>query len=112
MFVLQDSPFPKFDEVQAEHVVPGIQALLKQVAAEIDSLEQNVSASWEGLVEPLERIADRMSRAWGTVTHLKAVRDSEALRKAYEEVSGRIMFCCMACFTSVIVCPVPVACLQ
>lgn len=84
---MQDSPFPKFDEVKAEHVVPGIQQLLNQVSQEIDNLEQNVTASWEGLVDPLERIADRMSRAWGTVTHLKAVKDSEDLRKAYEQAS-------------------------
>ena len=57
------------------------------MSKEIDNLEQNVTATWEGLVDPLERIADRMSRAWGTVTHLKAVKDSEDLRKAYEEAS-------------------------
>jgi Zn-dependent oligopeptidase len=33
------------------------------------------------LVHPLERIVDRLSRAWGTVSHLKAVKDSEELRK-------------------------------
>ncbi len=37
--------------------------------------------SWEGLVQPLERIVDRLSRAWGTVSHLKAVKDTEELRK-------------------------------
>lgn len=82
----QDSPFPNFDRVQAEHVVPGIQALLKQLGQEIDELEQNVTASWQGLLNPLECISDRLSRAWGTISHLKAVKDSETLRKAYEEV--------------------------
>ena len=85
--MLQDSPFPNFDRVQAEHVVPGIKALLTQLGQEIDDLEQNVTASWQGLLNPLERISDRLSRAWGTISHLKAVKDSEALRKAYEEVS-------------------------
>lgn len=84
---MQDSPFPNFDRVQAEHVVPGIKALLAQLGQEIDDLEQNVTASWQGLLNPLERISDRLSRAWGTISHLKAVKDSEALRKAYEEVS-------------------------
>lgn len=32
-------------------------------------------------VQPLERIVDRLSRAWGTVSHLKAVKDTEELRK-------------------------------
>jgi len=60
--------------VQAEHVVPGITALVAQLNAEIDALEQRVVPSWEGLVEPLERISDRMDRARGTVSHLKASR--------------------------------------
>lgn len=32
-------------------------------------------------LQPLERIVDRLSRAWGTVSHLKAVKDTEELRK-------------------------------
>ena len=47
---------------------------------------QSVTPTWAGLVEPLERIGDRLGRVWGLVSHLKAVKDSEALRKAYEEV--------------------------
>ena len=83
--LLQDSPFPNFDRVQAEHVVPGIHALLAQLGGEIDDLELNVAATWQGLIDPLERISDRLSRAWGTISHLKAVKDTEALRTAYEE---------------------------
>lgn len=84
--LVQDSPFPNFDRVQAEHVGPGIRGLLTQLSQEIDDLEQSVAATWQGLIDPLERISDRLSRAWGTISHLKAVKDNEALRKAYEEV--------------------------
>jgi oligopeptidase A len=45
-----------------------------------------VTPTWSGLVEPLERISDRLGRPWGVVSHLKAVRDSEALRTAVETV--------------------------
>ncbi|EFN52299.1 hypothetical protein CHLNCDRAFT_139059 [Chlorella variabilis] len=84
--LLTDSPFPAYSEVKAEHVVPGIRALLAELHAEVDRLEASVEPSWEGLVQPLERIVDRLSRAWGTVSHLKAVKDTEELRKAVEEV--------------------------
>jgi len=67
-------------------VVPGISSLLTQLHKEIDELEANVEPTWSGLVEPLERIVDRIGRAWGTVSHLKAVKDTEALRKAVDEV--------------------------
>jgi len=41
---------------------------------------------WENLLDPLERIADKHQRTWGIVSHLKGVKDNEALRKAVEEV--------------------------
>lgn len=84
--LITDSPFPAYSEVKADHVVPGIRALLAELHAEVDQLEASVEPSWEGLVQPLERIVDRLSRAWGTVSHLKAVKDTEELRKAVEEV--------------------------
>lgn len=78
--------FPPYDQVQASHVVPGIKALLDELHKETDELEKSVAPSWSGLVEPLERITDRLQRIWGVVRHLKAVKDSDDLRKAVEEV--------------------------
>jgi len=51
---------------------------------QIDELERTVEPTWSGLVEPLERLTDRLGVAWGTVSHLKAVRDSKELREAVE----------------------------
>lgn len=67
--------------------MPGIRTLLAQLHAEVDVLEASVEPTWEALVQPLERIVDRLSRAWGTVSHLKAVKDSEDLRKARMRLS-------------------------
>lgn len=83
--LLTDSPFPLYDQVMAEHVVPGITSLLEQMHKEIDTLEANVQPNWT-VVEAVERMTDRLGRAWGTVSHLKAVKDNEDLRKAVEEV--------------------------
>lgn len=65
-----------------EHLVGG----RHDVAAheQIDELERTVEPTWSGLVEPLERLTDRLGVAWGTVSHLKAVRDSKELREAVE----------------------------
>jgi oligopeptidase A len=84
--LLADVSLPLFDQVKSEHVVPGIRSLLEESHKQLDDLEANVNPTWSGLVEPLERIIDRISRAWGTVSHLKAVKDTEALRNAVEEV--------------------------
>lgn len=84
--LLQDSVTPAFDKIQAEHVVPGIRALLAELNDNLDSLEKTVQPTWEGLVEPLERLSDKIERTWGAVSHLKAVKDSEPLRTAVDEV--------------------------
>lgn len=64
-------------------------------------LERTVDPSWPRLVEPLEKIVDRLTVVWGIVNHLKAVKDSPELRAAIEEVQVCItlsMFTCEAPF--------------
>ncbi|CAG7891441.1 unnamed protein product, partial [Brassica rapa] len=84
--LLQNFNFPPFDVVDAHHVRPGIRALLHQLEAELDQLEKTVEPSWPKLVEPLEKIVDRLSVVWGIINHLKAVKDTPELRAAIEEV--------------------------
>ena len=52
-------------------MVPGITQLLDELNNELDELEKKVEPTWHGLVEPVERLTDRLSLAWGTVSHLK-----------------------------------------
>lgn len=56
---------------------------------DLAKLEENVKPTWSDLVEPLESIGDRLSVSWGTVSHLKAVKDSSELRAAVEAVQVR-----------------------
>lgn len=84
--LLAEFDFPPFDSVKPEHVRPGIRALLKQLEDELDDLEKNVEPKWEKLVDPLEKIVDKLSVVWGMVNHLKSVKDCTELRSAIEEV--------------------------
>lgn len=84
--LLTDFDFPPFDSVEAKHVRPGIRALLKKLESYLVELESNVTPSWPQLVDPLEKIVDRLSVVWGMVNHLKAVRDNPELRSAIEDV--------------------------
>ncbi|KAH7332265.1 hypothetical protein KP509_20G079000 [Ceratopteris richardii] len=84
--LLADSAFPRFEAVEAKHVVPGIRAIIKNLEEDLAKLEKNVKPTWSDLVEPLERIVDRLTVAWGTVSHLKSVKDSSELRTAVETV--------------------------
>ncbi|KAH9624530.1 hypothetical protein KSS87_009488 [Heliosperma pusillum] len=84
--LLSDFDFPPFDSVSADHVRPGVRALLNQLESDLDELEKTVEPKWEKLVEPLEKMVDRLTVAWGMVNHLKSVQDSPELRAAIEEV--------------------------
>lgn len=55
----QDTMLPLWDQIKPEHVVPAMRALLAAIDEEITQLEANVKPTWEGLVEPLERIVDK-----------------------------------------------------
>ncbi|GBG65612.1 hypothetical protein CBR_g51495 [Chara braunii] len=84
--LLADSQFPLFDKIEAKHVAPGIRQILKKMEEGFLDLEKKVTPTWSGLVDPLERLNDRLAVSWGAVNHLKGVKDSEDLRKAVEEV--------------------------
>ncbi|XP_059624095.1 probable cytosolic oligopeptidase A [Cornus florida] len=84
--LLKDFDFPPYDVVEAKHVRPGIRSLLKKLEIEMEELERTVEPSWPKLVEPLEKISDRLTVIWGIVSHLKSVKDSSELRSAIEEV--------------------------
>jgi len=42
-------------------------------------------------VEPYERLGDDMERAWGQISHLKAVKDTEELREAHKEMQPKVV---------------------
>jgi oligopeptidase A len=58
-------------------------------------LEETLEPTWPKLVEPLEKITDRLSVVWGVVNHLNAVKDSPELRSAIEEVQVCINSFCL-----------------
>ncbi|KAL1812344.1 hypothetical protein DCAR_0624561 [Daucus carota subsp. sativus] len=84
--LLKDFYFPPFDSMQAHHVRPGVAALLNKLENELAELESSVEPSWPKLVEPLEKLVDRLEVVWGAVNHLKAVKDNPQLRTAIEEI--------------------------
>jgi len=76
---------PAFSAIRPEHVEPAVDYVLAQNRQHIEQLQSTTdSASWDTLVQPLEDMDNRLSRAWSPVSHLNAVKDNDALRKAYE----------------------------
>ncbi|MFM8412359.1 MAG: M3 family metallopeptidase, partial [Alphaproteobacteria bacterium] len=89
--LLDTSGLPAFDRIRPEHVVSAVRALLAELSAELERTETSASPDWSRSVEPIERIGDRLSRAWGTVGHLMGVKNSPELRKAHDEVQGEVV---------------------
>ncbi|MEZ5541223.1 MAG: oligopeptidase A [Pseudomonadota bacterium] len=77
---------PRFSEIRPEHVKPAIAGLLAEGRALVEELlAANTTYTWNNLVEPLDEMDDRISRAWSPVSHMNAVVNSEQLRHAYNE---------------------------
>jgi oligopeptidase A len=87
----REGGLPAFDQIRPEHVAPGVRSRLAQLEGELARLEADVEPSWSGLVEPLERLGDRMQSTWGTVGHLMGVKNSDALRAAHDEVQAEVV---------------------
>ncbi len=81
--LLGPGPLPAFDVIRPEHVETGIRALLEDNRARIRQIEAAPSPSFRSLVEPLEELQHRLSRAWSPVGHLNGVMNNEALRERY-----------------------------
>ena len=84
--LLDFSGLPRFAEIGPVHVTPAIDSLLADCRATIARITADAGAlDWDGFVAPLEDMNERLSRAWGVVGHLHAVKDSPELRDAYNE---------------------------
>ncbi|WP_372808963.1 M3 family metallopeptidase, partial [Pontiella sp.] len=81
----------RFAEFDPSHVVPAITALIERAEEQTAALEQNIEPGWDALMGTLEEIWSPVWAAWGMVCHLNAVKNSDELRAAYEEVQPRVV---------------------
>ncbi|NEQ37461.1 MAG: M3 family metallopeptidase [Okeania sp. SIO3I5] len=82
---------PPFESIKPEDVVPAMTELLTELEQELTNLEATVKPTWNDLVEPLQKLEDRLTWSWGIVGHLMGVKNSPELRKAYDEVQPKIV---------------------
>ncbi|MEQ1439476.1 M3 family metallopeptidase [Fontimonas sp. SYSU GA230001] len=81
---------PAFDSIRPEHAEPALDAILANNRAALAELLGRAGApgwppTWDGLIEPLEELGDRLQRVWGPVAHLFSVRSTPEWRKAYND---------------------------
>lgn len=82
--LLQTDGLPQFSAIQAEHVEPALEQVLKDNREWLARrLAAPIQASWDNLIYPLDEVGNRLERVWSPVSHLNAVANTESLRAAY-----------------------------
>ncbi|MGE3165752.1 MAG: M3 family metallopeptidase [Planctomycetota bacterium] len=89
--LLDTRRLPRYADVTADHVEPGIRELLARLAEKLSELEQSATSTWDGLVEPFDRIRNDLYFARGMIEHLLAVKNSAELRAAFELVQPELV---------------------
>ncbi len=80
-----------FDQIQAEHVEPAIDALLAEARQRLDALASAEGGrTFDNTLLELERVTEKLSFAMGVVGHLESVRTTPALREAYNAVRPKV----------------------
>ena len=89
--LLSFSDLPLFDQIRPEHVAPAIDQLLGEASAALEqATAPDFPADWSAMSRVLDTATERLSRAWGAVSHLNAVADTPELRAAYNDALPRV----------------------
>lgn len=89
--LLARTGLPRFEEIDASHVVPAVSQVVVELEVAFASLEANGTPSWEGVMEPLDALFRTLHRTWSPVTHLNGVKNSPALRDAHAQAQPQII---------------------
>ena len=76
---------PDFARIQPEHI-DAIFAIIEENRAETERLATLTVPTWDTLMQPLERMANRLSKAVSPISHLHGVQSSDEWRTAYEKI--------------------------
>ena len=81
--LLHIEDLPSFTNIREESIQPAIEEIIADNLAEIDRLLQQPTFTWENLIDPMNLLDDRLSKAWSPVRHLNSVKSNDKLRDAH-----------------------------
>ena len=83
---MQAGALPLFDQIKPTHVKPAMDELLAQASKALEVVTAPAYPDeWQAISKVLDVATERLSSAWGAVSHLNSVVDSPELRAAYNE---------------------------
>ena len=77
---------PQFSNFKVDGVAPAIKYLIEQAENSIKQISSQNEHTWNSTVEPITAAVEKVSRAWGQVSHLNSVISSEDLRAVYNDL--------------------------
>ena len=84
--LLDFSGLPRFADIKTEHITPAMEALLSENKAVLDTIRHDPQPpAWQTFVQPIVDATERLSRAWGQISHLNAVMNTPELREMYNK---------------------------
>jgi oligopeptidase A len=89
--LLDFNSLPFFDQIAPEHVAPAIDQLLADANVALESVTANdFPSDWTSIARVLDVATERLSLAWGYVSHLNSVADTPELRAAYNAALPKV----------------------
>ena len=90
---------PQFEQITPDQVSQHIPELMAQLESELSALETKLdqacqrgeSPTWETLMDPLQRLNERLRWSWGVVSHLNGVCNTPELRQAHSEQQASVV---------------------
>jgi len=77
---------PTFADIKPDQAGPAVDQVIVDNRAQLEALLKDLrEPTWSSLIEPLEDIGERISRAWGPVSHLFGVTSTPEWRAAFNE---------------------------
>ena len=90
--LLDFSDLPLFDRIRPDDVSPAMDALLSEVNMALEAVTSPAfPAEWNAIASTLDVATEKLSRAWGAVSHLNSVADTPELRAAYNAVLPKVI---------------------
>ncbi|ARN74057.1 oligopeptidase A [Oceanicoccus sagamiensis] len=81
--LLKTSLLPAFSSIQAEHIEPALDQLLASNRQRIADLLATATSPGKDFLASIEQWDDELDQLWSPVSHLHGVKNSDALRDAY-----------------------------
>jgi oligopeptidase A len=94
--LLDSKGLPKFSSIEPSNLEPAVNTLLENLDKDFAELTSKISsegysAKYDDILPELERMQYGIGYAWGVTSHLNGVKNSDDLRKAYEENQPKVV---------------------